>query len=206
MDTHLIAAPLPEHRIQLTMSWWISWLKMTTWKENRVLLHIMNRACFFQHPGSGLADQANWTPCLCLHGPKTFSRARISLKTSIQMHQTDSLSLSPATHIGTPSPGTISTGLVWYLLMIHYLPAWSPVSWMKQCTSLSTARRNIRARSLQFYGLTLDSSANIMQMQPVLMVPVWCLCACVGLSICLNVLGDIELLPNAFVFQKSQIG
>ena len=45
--------------------------------------------------------------------------------------------------------------------------------------SLSTTRQNIRARPLQFSGLTLDDQESV-----------W--------SICLDVLGDIQLLLNVF--------
>ena len=51
----------------------------------------------------GGVDQANWTPYICLHGPRTFSSNWISLKTSQPMPQTDSWS-SPPSHVGTQAP------------------------------------------------------------------------------------------------------
>ena len=52
-------------------------------------------ADFSQGPGSGCgADQADCTMCLCRHCPKMFSSIWISLKTSRQVPQTNSLSPS----------------------------------------------------------------------------------------------------------------
>ena len=81
------------------------------------------------------------------------------------MSNSDAWLSPPTTHIGTPSPELELSALVlWYIywwVQCQPLPFWSPVSWMQQATSLSTARRHIRERPFKFYGLTLDSSANI---------------------------------------------
>ena len=86
-------------------SWEHLYYPGTTWaitsKEDHALLRISRRNNFLSTvQNQGGADQANWTPCRCLHGPRTFNSGWISLKTSRPMPQTDSsASLSP-THVG----------------------------------------------------------------------------------------------------------
>ena len=137
-------------------------LKVTTSKEGRVLHGVMEEDRFLlasrsKDRGTCRADQAS------LHGPKTFSSGWISPKTSRQIHHTW---LSPhATRIGTQSSkleqwALVSFDICWWF-QSQSLPLSSPVSWMQQCTSLSTAWQNIRARISQFHGLTMDSSASI---------------------------------------------
>ena len=72
-------------------------------------------------------------------------------------------------------------------------------------TRFSTKGRNIRARPLQFYGPTLDSSISKYQMWPVWMVQLGaCAPTCGGVDddqktfrgICVDVLSDIQLLTS----------
>ena len=54
--------------------------KTITSKEDHALLRISRRKSFLsgvQNPGG--ADQANWTPCRCPHGPRTFGSGWTSL-------------------------------------------------------------------------------------------------------------------------------
>ena len=76
-------------------------------------------------------DQMNWTPYLCLPGPKTFSSSWISLTTLRQMPQTNSWSKTTATHIDTPLPGLepwalITCDICWGV-QGQPLPLWSPL-------------------------------------------------------------------------------
>ena len=52
----------------------------------------------------GRADQANWTPRRCLHGPRTFSSSWISPKPSRPMSQTDSWPPLLPLHVGSQAP------------------------------------------------------------------------------------------------------
>ena len=121
------------------------------------------------------------------------------------MAPTDSWSLPPVVHISTLSRELEPSALVvsWYFWWVHSqsLRIVSPVSWMQQSTSPSTAKWNIWAWPLQFHGLTLESSANIVGYSQCTYVPtcsstdndqelVWC--------IFLDVLSYIKLPLNIF--------
>ena len=129
-------------------------------KRNHSLLRNLRRKSFLSAVQDQCGDgQANWTPCRCPHGPRTFSSGWISLKTSRPMPSTESSSSLPPTHVGRHAPNLEPSALVssdvrWWV-QGQPLPLWSsclrisPFSWMHQSTSRSTTRRKTQACPLQ---------------------------------------------------------
>ena len=156
----VLPAVLP--RVYVVISWrWLHEKKagsfMVSWRRTGGVMEEDRFLLASRSKDRGRADQAS------LHGPKTFSSGWISPKTSRQIHHT--WLSPPATCIGTQSSkleqwALVSYDICWWF-QSQSLPLSSPVSWMQQCTSLSTAWQNIRARISQFQGLTMDSSASI---------------------------------------------
>ena len=80
-------------------------LKTITSKEEHALQRIWRWKDFILAVhNQGGADHANWMPCRCPHGPRTFSSGWIWIKTSRPMLQTESSSLPPPTHAARQAP------------------------------------------------------------------------------------------------------
>ena len=133
--------------------------KTITSKEEHALQRIWRWKDFLLavHKQGG-ADQANWMPCRCPHGPRTFSSGWIWIKTSRPMLHTDSSSLQPPTHAARQAPklelpALVSSNIRWF--QGQTLSLWSSclqipsVSWMQLSTSLSTTQWKSRACLLQ---------------------------------------------------------